>query len=129
MLYNNQSPYTVALIVPNKENLLGWLKENNLSHNNIAGQKAVLKMLEEEINKFKPGGDYADQFPERWLPSATAVIGEPFTEQNKFLNSTLKMVRGKITEFYRSRIDNLFTQEGRDICNHQNMTIISRIHE
>jgi long-chain acyl-CoA synthetase len=32
MLFNNQSPYTVALVVPSKEKLLNWLKENNFSN-------------------------------------------------------------------------------------------------
>lgn len=127
MLYNNQSPYTIALIVPNKENLLRWLKENNLSHHSEKGQTAVLTMLESEIAKFKSGGIYGNQFPERWIPTATAVLGEGFTEQNKFMNSTLKIVRTKITEFYKNRIDYLYTQEGKDICNHQNRTIISRL--
>ncbi len=126
MLYNNQSPFTVALIVPNKEALLRWLKDNNFSSHNADGQKAVLKMLENEIIKFKPDGIYGGQFPERWIPSAVALLGEGFTEENKFLNSTLKMVRGKITEFYKNRIDFLFTPEGKDICNHQNLNIINR---
>jgi long-chain acyl-CoA synthetase len=127
MLYNNQSPYTIALIVPNKENLLKWLKENNLSHHAEEGQVAVLKMLEDEIAKFKSGGIHGNQFPERWIPSAVAVLGEAFTEQNKLMNSTLKIVRGKITEFYKNRIDYLYTKEGKDICNHQNKTIVSRL--
>lgn len=127
MLYNNQSPYTITLIVPNKENLLKWLKENNLSHHSVDGQTAVLRMLEDEIAKFKSGGIHGNQFPERWIPSAAAVLGEAFTEQNKFMNSTLKIVRTKITEFYQNRIDYLYTQEGKDICNHQNRTIISRL--
>ncbi len=129
MLYNNQSPYTVALIVPNKENILAWLKEKNLSHYEIDGQKAALKLIENDINKFKSGGEFGGQFPERWIPAATAIIGEPFSEQNKFINSTLKMVRGKITEFYKSRIDFLFTGEGKDINNHQNLIIISRLDQ
>jgi len=127
MLYNNQSPFTIALIVPNKENILKWLKENNLSHQTEEGQSAVLKMFEKEITKFKTGGIYEGQFPERWIPSAAALLGEAFTEQNKFMNSTLKIVRSKITEFYKNRIDYLYTQEGKDICNHQNRTIISRL--
>ena len=127
MLYNNQSPYTIALIVPNREMVSKWLLENKLSHNTVEGQKAVLKMFESEIAKFKTGGVYENQFPERWIPSAVAILGEAFTEQNKLMNSTLKIVRGKITEFYQNRIDYLYTQEGKDICNHQNMTIISRI--
>ena len=127
MLYNNQSPYTVALIVPNKETILKWLKDKGMNNKNVEGQNAALKMLEEEINKFRTGGSSAGQFPDRWIPSAIAVLGEAFTEENKFLNSTLKMVRGKITEFYKNRIEYLYTQEGKDICNHQNQTIISRL--
>ena len=127
MLYNSQSPYTVALLVPNKEALLKWAKKNNVLHHTPEGQKVILNLLEGEIAKFKSGGQFAKVFPERWIPSAVAVLGEGFTEENKFMNSTLKMVRSRITDFYKNRIDYLYTPEGKDICNHQNMTIISRI--
>lgn len=127
MLYNNQSPYTIALIVPNKDAIKIWLKENKLSNENEEGQKAVIKLIDDEIEKFKSGGIYAGEFPDRWLPSTFAILGEPFTEQNKFLNSTLKMVRNKITEFYKNRIDYLYTKEGKDIFNHQNMNIVSKL--
>lgn len=127
MLYNNQSQYTVALVVPNKENLLKYLAQQNLSHHTEEGQRAALRLIESEIAEYKTGGKFAGEFPERWLPAAVAVLGEAFTEQNHFLNSTLKMVRGKITEYYKDRIDFLFTAEGKDICNHQNMTIIKRL--
>lgn len=127
MLFNNQSPFTVALVVPNKESLLNHLKEKNLSATSDEGQEAALKLIEKDIARFKAGGTYAGEFPERWLPSAVAVLGEGFTEQNHFLNSTLKMVRGKITEFYSDRIEFLFTPQGKDICNAQNRMIIKRM--
>ncbi len=128
MLYNNQSPYTVALLVPNKEALLRFLKEENLSPENKEGQEAALKLIQSEIEKYYEGGEFAGMFPPRWLPSSLAVLGEGFTEQNHFLNSTLKMVRGKIVEFYKNRIDFLFTPEAKDICNMHNKTIISRLN-
>lgn len=127
MLYNNQNPYTVALVVPNFELVKRWLKENGLDRHSVDGQEAVLKMLESEINQFKEGGKYEGMFPSRWLPSAIAVLGEPFTEQNKLMNSTLKIVRTKIIEYYQNRIEFLYTAEAKYICNHQNLTIISRI--
>lgn len=127
MLYNNQSPYTVALLVPNKENLRQWLKERNLDPRTLEGQEAALKLLESEVNQFREGGKHGGLFPARWLPAAIAVLGEGFTEQNRLLNSTLKMVRPKIIEFYKNRIDYMFTAEGKDILNHQNRTIISRL--
>jgi long-chain acyl-CoA synthetase len=129
MLHNNQSIYTVALVVPNKDNMLKYFNNHHLSPWDVAAQDKVLKMIESEIAEYKIGGKYAGEFPERWLPAAIAVLGEGFTEQNHFLNSTLKMVRGRITEFYNDRIDFLFTAEGKDICNHQNRMIMKRMVE
>jgi len=82
--------------------------------------------LDGEIAKYREGGPFAGQFPARWLPATVAVLGEGFTEQNHLMNSTMKIVRGKIEDFYRSRIDNLFTAEGKTIDNPQNRMIISR---
>jgi long-chain acyl-CoA synthetase len=127
MLYNNQCTYTIALIVPDKEAILKWLKEKNLKCSQLEGQERVLKLIDSEINEFLDGGKFEGMFPKRWIPSAIAVLGEGFTEQNHFLNSTLKMVRGKIIEFYKNRIDFAFTPDGKNICNHQNRIIISRL--
>ncbi len=129
MLYNNQSQYTVALVVPNKEKILSYLLLQKLSVHSNQGQEAILRALEAEISEYKPGGRFSGEFPDRWIPSAIAVLGESFTEQNHFLNSTLKMVRGKIVAFYKDRIDFLFTAEGKDVCNHLNKTIIKRMVE
>ncbi|MFA6457413.1 MAG: AMP-binding protein [Bacteroidota bacterium] len=127
MLYNNQSPYTVGLIVPNKERMLTYLKDRGLTPHTEQGQQAALALLDAEVKEYKTGGRFAGEFPERWLPAAIGVLGEGFSEQNHFLNSTLKMVRGKITEFYKERIDYLFTAEGKEIVNHQNKNIIKRM--
>jgi hypothetical protein len=39
----------------------------------------------------------------------------------------MKMVRGRIVEFYRPRLDALFTAEAKDIVHPQNRTIVSRL--
>ena len=117
MLYNNQSPYTVALIVPNKDNL----KRKGFDLSTEEGRKAALQKLEAEVNKYKKGGLFEGMFPERWLPSTFAVLAEPFTEQNQMINSTMKMVRGKIEKAYASRLEYLFTAEGKQLMNQQNL--------
>ena len=117
MLYNNQSPYTIALIVPNKDNL----KRKGYDLATEEGRKDALKKLEKELNKYKKGGDFEGMFPERWLPSTFGVLAEPFTEQNQMINSTMKMVRGKIEKAYASRIDFLFTPEGKQLMNQENL--------
>jgi long-chain acyl-CoA synthetase len=127
MLYNNQSPYTSALVVPAKDAVRDWLRDAGLSVKTPEGQEAVLRLLESELAKHREGGELGGAFPGRWLPSAVAVLGEAFTEQNHMLNSTMKMVRGKIVEFYRPRIDYLYTPEGRSILNAHNRAIIARL--
>ncbi len=129
LLYNNQSLFTVALIVPNKEKILNYLKQKNLSTYTEQGQIEALSLIEFEIKEYKTGGRYAGEFPERWLPAAVGILGEGFTEQNHFLNSTLKMVRVKITEFYKERIEFLYTAEGKNVFNHQNKNIIKRMEQ
>ena len=121
MLYNNQSPYTIALIVPNKDALKRKLSFKNLTLDSEEGRKEAIKKLEKELNKYKKGGEFEGMFPERWLPSTFAVLKEPFTEQNQMINSTMKMVRGKIEKAYASRIDYLYSAEGKQIFNAENL--------
>lgn len=43
-----------------------------------------------EIDRYRAGGPYAGEFPERWLPVGLAIVDEAFTEQNGLVNSTMK---------------------------------------
>ncbi|MDZ7767483.1 MAG: AMP-binding protein [Melioribacteraceae bacterium] len=129
MLHNNQDPYTIALIYPNKDVVKSELKKNGLTIHKKDGQQKTIELIKNEIDKFRSGGEYENEFPERWLPTSFALLGEGFTEENHFMNSTLKMVRGKITEFYQPRIEYLYTPEGKDIYNHQNMKIVERFDD
>jgi long-chain acyl-CoA synthetase len=124
MLHNNQSPATVALIVPNREALTAWMAHHGPSPDTVEGQDAALHLLEGEINAYRSGGKHAGMFPERWLPSTFAVLDQPFTEQNRFLNSVLKMVRGRIEEHYRGRLTALHGAEGASVCSARNRDAI-----
>lgn len=121
MLYNNQSNYTTAVLVPNRDQLLRTLKSRGLDLSAEEGRKAALEILDAEVGKFKKGGEFEGMFPERWLPSCFAVLAEPFTEQNHMINSTMKMVRGKIEKAYAARIDYMYTTEGKKLLNPQNL--------
>ena len=117
MLYNNQSPATSALIVPNKQTL----QQMGYDLKSEAGRKEALREIQREIDNFRKNGEYAGMFPERWLPSSVAVLKEPFSEQNHMINSTMKMVRGKIEKAYAQRLIYVYTAEGKKIDNEQNM--------
>ncbi|KAA6302523.1 MAG: Long-chain-fatty-acid--CoA ligase FadD15 [Candidatus Ordinivivax streblomastigis] len=123
MLHNNQDPYTVALVVPDKERLKQYVKSirPDVDWNSQEAKALALKKISEEVNQYRSGGLYAGEFPERWLPAAIAVLPEGFTEQNLLLNSTMKIVRGKIEERYAERLQYLFTPEGKNIVNELNL--------
>ncbi|HUW93500.1 MAG TPA: AMP-binding protein, partial [Bacteroidales bacterium] len=121
MLYNNQDKYTSALLVPNKEALLRWAKNHNVSLEDAKGQEALLLEIESVINQYKQGGIYDDLFPSRWLPAAVAILDEPFTMDNALLNSTGKMVRAKVVEHHKDKIDYLYTADAKNIINPKNL--------
>jgi long-chain acyl-CoA synthetase len=83
--------------------------------------------LQREINEYRKGGKYEGAYPERWLPAALAVISEPFTEQNGLINSTMKIMRPKVEEFYKDRIENLYTGS-KNIQNEENIQAISLLN-
>ncbi len=118
MIYNNQSPFTGAIVVPNRENIFRHLHEKGVAKADYP--KAALDLIQSEIDRYKSGGDFAGDYPERWLPAALAVIGEPFSEQNGLVNSTMKVMRGKVEERYRDRLDYLYTPEGKQLHNPKN---------
>ncbi|HCT93934.1 MAG: long-chain fatty acid--CoA ligase [Bacteroidetes bacterium GWE2_39_28] len=105
MLHNNQSPYTIAVIVADRTKLNG---------------RELVEAISGELDKYKGKGEYAGQFPERWLPSTFVLADEPFTEQNRMINSTMKMVRSKVEEVYKERIAFAYTPEGKNIFNKYN---------
>lgn len=124
LLYNNQNPYTVALVVPNKEQLKRHLQAAHLDLKTLAGKEEAVRILQRQIARFRKGGDLASLFPDRWLPATFAILPEPFTEQNGMVNSTMKIVRGKVEKAYLDRIDYLYTAEGKNPLNQKNIESI-----
>jgi long-chain acyl-CoA synthetase len=127
MLYNNQKPYTVALIVPNQHSLKLFLEEKGLSADSEEGKRAVLTLIENEVNEYRIGGKFGQMFPQRWLPVAIGVLEESWTEENGLMNSTLKIVRGKIMDKYQELIDYLYTPDAKAITNERNIEEVEKM--
>lgn len=115
ILHNNQSPYTIVLVVPNKEALRAA----------APGDKEVqLRLIQADVDSYRKGGIRAGRFPEKWLPTAIVVCEEPFTEKNGLVNSTGKVVRGKVEKHFEKRIEYAYTPEGKQLINPQNMAAL-----
>jgi len=127
MLYNNQKPYTVALIVTNQHALKVYLEEKNLTADSEEGKRAVTTLLENEVNEYRTNGKYGNMFPQRWLPVAIGILEEGFSEDNGLMNSTMKIVRGKIMDKYADLIDYLYTPNAKDVSNERNIEEIEKM--
>ena len=115
ILHNNQSPYTIVLVVPNKEVLRAAAPGD---------KEAQLRLIQADVDSYRKGGIRAGQFPEKWLPTAIVVCEEPFTEKNGLVNSTGKVVRGKVEKHFEKRIEYAYTPEGKQLINPQNLAAL-----
>ena len=127
ILYNNQSPYTVGLIVPNKTALEEYIMQQEVEPNTMDAYRSMALKLEEELIAFRKGGKWANLFPERWLPAVTGILPETIGEQNGLMNSTMKVVRRNVIEHFKAEIDYLYTPEGKAITNKRNLQNLKRI--
>ena len=125
MIYNNQNPYTIALVVASKENLNRMLNERGIEGEERYREAA--KMVGAELAKYRTGGTYANEFPDRWVPAVIALADEPFTEQNGLVNSTMKVVRNKVEKYFEEAIAHAYTAEGKVIDNERNIEAMRKL--
>lgn len=120
MIYNDQSPFTVGVVVASASALKRHADEEGVDLGTPEGIDFALRLIGSQLAQFKRGGEYAGLHPERWIPSTVAILPEAMTEANKMVNSTMKMVRGKVVDRYGDTIKTLFTGEMKDILNDAN---------
>ena len=125
MIYNNQNPYTIALVVASKEGLNRKLDELGLTGD--ARYTEAAKLLAGEIAKYRNGGVYGDEFPDRWVPAVVTFADEAFTEQNGLVNSTMKVVRNKVEKHFAANIEHAYTAEGKVVDNAMNVASLKKI--
>jgi len=128
ILHNNQQPYTVGLVVPNQHNLKSYLDEKKISVESEEGKRAVLMLIEKELNEYRTNGKYGKMFPQRWLPVALGVLDVGFTEENGLVNATAKVVRGKVIEKYKDLIDFLYSPAAKAISNERNIEAVEKMN-
>ncbi len=127
VLYNNQNAYTTALIYPNVQAVKSWLAEKNKTVQDEDTPNEVIQLIKSQVDHFLAGGKFEDMFPHRWLPATFALIDEGFTEENRMMNSTLKLVRPKIHEQFDERIKHLYTPQGKVLTNELNLKTVRNL--
>ena len=129
MLYNQQSPCTIALVVPAVEAIRATLRKQSLTLNTEAGQDAAIRLIQDSLNAYRREGSHAGLFPDPWLPMTFAILDRPFSAQDGLLTATSKLVRHKIAMAYAVRIQSLFTPQGMNPLNEANRQAFSKYVE
>ncbi len=120
MLYNEHFPYTIAILTLNEDYVREFIAKNN-----ITGPGQLLEAITNSLMEFKRNKDLATKFPSRWLPATFAIAPEPFSEQNKQLNSTMKMVRHNIVKAYKDLIDTMVKDTSKKQITEYNLKLLA----
>ena len=106
MVYNDMKKYTTGLITLNEQNVRKMVKEKDIKESG-----ALLEAIHRSVYAFREEGKISDL----WIPSTFAIIEEPFSEDQGLINSTLKLVRHKVVDYYKDRIEGMYGgEEGTD---------------
>ena len=116
MIYNDHCKYTCALVTLDREAAKRLGRE-------MADPDALLDAIRQELFLFRQKDAYRDRFPTQWLPSVFQILPEQFSEENRMINSSMKLVRFKVLEAHRDTIEYMYTAEGGDIHNDRNRGI------
>jgi len=122
MIYNDHKKYTTALLTLNKATLTNWIKKEN-----IENPDEILKKIKSEMLLFNKQPEFKGKFPSKWIPSNFQIIEEDFSEENKMINSTLKMVRQNITETYQKRLDLMYDKDAMNNSLEENIKVMDKL--
>jgi len=101
MVYNDHRNFTTALITLQEDNVRSLIREKGL-----LSPEEILNAINESVYSFR--NFVSDTIPAQWIPSTMEIIPKPFMEEDKLINSTMKLVRYKVTEFYADRIEAMY---------------------
>ncbi|MDQ6982138.1 MAG: long-chain fatty acid--CoA ligase [Mariprofundus sp.] len=106
IVYGDQKPYLVALIVPNKDACTAWAKEQGLPEtdwDHLCDSDILKKNLQTKINKMlKPLNPFEQVRRIR-------LLHQPFSIESGLLTPTMKIKRRKVYEHYRDRLESLYS--------------------
>ncbi len=122
MIYNNQNKYTSALLTLNQVSVKNWIRKEN-----IKTSEEILKKIKTEMLLFTDQPEFKGKFPSKWVPAQFQIMEEEFSEANKMINSTLKMVRKNITEVYQDRLDIMYKKNAQKNALDNNLSVINKI--
>jgi long-chain acyl-CoA synthetase len=111
MVYNQQKPYTVALVVPDAQRVRELIEAKNGAGVFDDALDSVIEDMRLAFMRYRKDPALSSIFIDTWTPKTFALLPEAFKEENGTMNSSLKMVRRRIVDRYQERIRRLYDVE------------------
>ena len=105
MVYGENKPFNVALLVPSLPLLQRWAKENAIEEmepEQLIRNPKIVDMLLEEVKA------RCAQFAAYEIPKKICLVGESFSTENGILTPTLKVKRREIMKRWGTNLDALY---------------------
>jgi long-chain acyl-CoA synthetase len=112
MVYGDNRPYNVALIVANVDALKGWARKNELGVDDggaLLTHPRVRDLYEKEVEQ------YSKKFKGFESVNGFALIAEDFTTDNDMLTPSLKLKRRKVIEVHGPLIEGLYVKKPKRV--------------
>jgi len=118
MAYNEQKKFTSALITLNEDEVRKAIKSNG-----IKNSQELLDHISESFYRFKE----KTSIPGQWVPGSFAIIEKAFSEEDQLINSTMKLVRYKVRDFYSDRIEGMYDESGNGVNKKLNIEVLEKL--
>jgi len=105
VVYGDQRPYLVALVVPNQEACMKWAADSGLPKSGwqeLASSDVLRKHIQAEIQKHLAKLNAHEQVRRVYIHT------EPFTIENGFMTPTMKLKRRVINDHFREFFESLY---------------------
>jgi long-chain acyl-CoA synthetase len=108
MVYGDNKPFNVALVVANTEAVKSWGAENGVSESDndkLVANSKVQALLKKELDK------YCEKFKGFEEVRDFALIHEDFTTENEMLTPSMKVKRRAVLAKWGSLLDGLYSKK------------------
>jgi long-chain acyl-CoA synthetase len=102
MLYGENRPYNVAVVVPDIPSVERWAKQQGHTLGDLRTDERVKALLQAELDK------HSQHFKGYERPKRLLVVLEDFTIENGILTPSLKIKRREVIKRYGSQIEALY---------------------
>jgi long-chain acyl-CoA synthetase len=102
LIHGANRPHNVALIVPDKDSLQKWARENGVELGDLNDNQRVRDLFGQELQK------YSANFKSFERPKEFLLVSEDFTVENGMLTPSLKLKRRNVLDKYGAELEGLY---------------------